>query len=595
VLQLYLANSAIFAFMKNIYSLKSMFGVILYSSFFTLPVNAQTINWAQKFSSTSNTYIRKMVTDHNKNLFTIGVFEGNISFDSAGVSKDITSLGNKDTYIAKVNKHKDLLWAVNIGSDQDDISPGLYMGLDIDSNGNVYSLSTFKATATVNSTAGNGSSITSSGGFDIFLSKHDANGALIWVLKIGGAGDDASYGIKVKNGAVYLCGSFTSTCTFNTTSGASQNLVSAGGDDAFVAKYDLNGVLDWATRGGGSGLDVAVGIDVANNGEIYVAGNFGCCGALSVTLGNSTISNLGGWGGFVAKMNAAGQWIWANAMGQTQSEGVNAIISDDLGNVFAVGIFDKANTIITSKSSGTPITIVNNGGYDAVVLSFDTAGVYKWHKVIGSSARDYGYDIILNKRNNVVVGGQFANTVNFGGASLTSVGAWDGYVAEYDKNGNFISVIGAGGTTNDEVLCLTADSIGNVFAGGYFTGTASIGATSLVSTGGMESFVFGLSYSSSTNLKSDIRSLNAHQISVSPNPFVNYIVVNSDFVINDAYSISIYDLLGKMIYTQKYLHNNDSNNSTLINLENLHLLPGTYIIDMHAGDKHYKSRLIKSN
>lgn len=572
-------------------TLISVFCITLFSA----SLDAQNIGWAQKHTSTSNSFIRKLATDSKENIYNIGVFEGDITFDSAGVGKSIRSFGSRDTYIAKFNKDKHLNWAINAGSNQDDISPGLYMGLDVDSNGNVYSLSTFKGTATISSISGSGSTITSFGGFDMFLSKHDSNGVLNWILQIGGTADESSYTLKVKNGSLYIGGSFNTTCTFNTTSGSGRNVTSAGGEDAFVAKYDLNGVLDWVTTGGGSGLDIANDLDVTSNGDIYVAGNFGCCGPSNITLGASTISNQGGWGGFIAKVNASGQWVWAIAMGGVQSEGINIIACDNLGNIFAAGIFENANTTISSRSPGTSTTLVNSGGFDAVVLSYDTAGVYRWHKVIGSTARDYVYGIVLNSRNNIVVGGQFANTVNFGGTNLTSEGAWDGYIAEYDKNGNLISILSAGGPTNDEVLCLAADLNGNVIAGGYFTGTAAFGSNVLTSAGGMESFICGVNYNAPTSLRTNNGSLRNHNIIISPNPFVSHIELKTDFEIDSDFEVNIYDLVGKIVYTETYKKEDISVKAVNINIEKALLTPGTYIIDINHGDKHYRTRVVKSN
>ena len=64
--------------------------------------------------------------------------------------------------------------------------------------------------------------------------------------------------------------------TNNPAGGNSISLVSAGGEDVFVAKYGTNQNLIWARRAGGTGNDRANGIafDIGNQGGVILAGQF---------------------------------------------------------------------------------------------------------------------------------------------------------------------------------------------------------------------------------------------------------------------------------------------------------------------------------
>ena len=72
------------------------------------------------------------------------------------------------------------------------------------------------------------------GGTDAFVSKYDAAGTLQWTRQLGTSADDVSYGVSADGlGNVYISG-----CT-----GGSLGGPNAGGNDAFVSKYDAAGTL----------------------------------------------------------------------------------------------------------------------------------------------------------------------------------------------------------------------------------------------------------------------------------------------------------------------------------------------------------------
>ncbi|MDH4038011.1 MAG: SBBP repeat-containing protein, partial [Candidatus Krumholzibacteria bacterium] len=63
-----------------------------------------------------------------------------------------------------------------------------------------------------------------------------------WSQRFGGTGTDNGYAIAVDaTGAVFVTGSFSGTANFG---GA--DLVSVGGNDIFLARYDANGQHLWS-------------------------------------------------------------------------------------------------------------------------------------------------------------------------------------------------------------------------------------------------------------------------------------------------------------------------------------------------------------
>jgi len=108
-----------------------------------------------------------------------------------------------------------------------------------------------------------------------------------------------------------------------------------------------------------------------------------------------------------------------------------------------------------------------------------------------------GVDVIramrLDGAGNIVVAGTFTGITTLGGATLTSLGGTDGFVAKYTPAGTLLWARGFGGTQNEQVTDLALDGSGNVYVGGGFEGTAGFDLTGsgfvLTSAGGEDGFI----------------------------------------------------------------------------------------------------------
>ena len=104
----------------------------------------------------------------------------------------------------------------------------------VNSNGDIYTTGAFLGTATFGST-----SLTSTGGNDIFITKHNSDGTLAWAEKMGGNADDYGNDIVLgSSGKLHTTGSFSGTADFD-PGDTTANLTSAGGSDIFTAVFGL--------------------------------------------------------------------------------------------------------------------------------------------------------------------------------------------------------------------------------------------------------------------------------------------------------------------------------------------------------------------
>jgi hypothetical protein len=124
----------------------------------------------------------------------------------------------------------------------------------------------------------------------------------------------------------------------------------------------------------------------------------------------------------------------------------------------------------------------SSGGTDILISKTNAAGQYLWVSKIGGIGDERGLTVTTDNGDNVFIGGYFSSTLTVGSASITSAGGQDAFVMKLDPSGNLIWIKSGGGLFNDATTGVTVDASGNVFCTGNFTGNASFDALSLVST-----------------------------------------------------------------------------------------------------------------
>jgi len=257
-----------------------------------------------------------------------------------------------------------------------------------------------------------------------------------WSQRFGSTGNDQGRGIAADAlGDVLVAGHFTNTVDFG-----GGDLVSAGGGDIFVAKYDAAGVHQWSQRFGSTGDDTARAAAVDGSGNVLVTGFF----VDTVDFGGGDLVSAGGWDIFVAKYDAAGVHQWSQRFGSA---------ADDLG--VAVAVDGSGNVVLTGNFQGTADfgggDLVSAGEQDIFVAKYNSAGVHQWSQRFGSVTTDFGQGVAGEGSGNVLVTGYFSGTVDFGGGNLVSAGSLEIFVAKYVS-----TLSSAGDTPEHDALSVSA-------------------------------------------------------------------------------------------------------------------------------------------
>ncbi|GEM_PF-7057975 len=442
-----------------------------------------------------------ITTDSAGNVYITGNFHGTVDFDPGAGALNLTSTGDRDSFVCRYTAAGALVWARRMGGSSGDNGYGISTEGDaiaVDAGGNVYTTGRLAGTADFDPGAG-AVNLTSAGLYDVFVSKLDPDGNYVWARRLGGSGHDEPWGIAVDGpGNVYTTGHFAVTADFN-PGPATANLTSAGSFDVFVSKLDTGGSFVWARRMGGSGDDTAAAIALDSGGNVYTTGNFAATADFDPGVGTFNLSSAGLDDSFVSKLDSSGNFVWARRWGGASSDsgGGGGIALDNTDSVYATGAFQGTSDF--DPGSGI-FNLTSAGSTDAYVNKLDSAGNFIWARRLGGSGTDEGYGIAADSAGNIYTTGYFQGTAAFGTGTfnLTSAGSNDAFISELDSSGNPVWAGQLGGSGDDRGRGVGVSRSGNVYTTGFFAGTATDfdkGACNdtLTSAGGVDIFVSHLS------------------------------------------------------------------------------------------------------
>jgi hypothetical protein len=196
----------------------------------------------------------------------------------------------------------------------------------------------------------------SAGGSDVYLRKYDPDGNEMWTRLFGSSAGDGATAISADPSGIYVAG---------TTGGVLAGGSSAGGRDAFVAKYDSNGNAIWARQSGGAFDDLAFSIDVEGTG-VYVAGRTEVYAFTDA---------------FVRKYDTEGNEVWTRQFGTDIDDEARAVDVDGTG-VYVAGWTDAT---LPGQSSA--------GFTDTFTRKYDPDGNEVWTRQFGTPDYDMAYAV----------------------------------------------------------------------------------------------------------------------------------------------------------------------------------------------------------
>lgn len=243
--------------------------------------------------------------------------------------------------------------------------------------------------------------------------------------------------------------------------------------------------LEWERAqqlGGSTGglLTQTIAVDAAGNS--HLAGYF----SGTVQLGSHTLTSQGGLDIFLARQNAAGDFLWATSAGGYDHERAGAIALDNSGNIYVAGSFEYRTTFGSA-------TLVSNGGEDVFLAKYSSSGDLLWVRSGGGRGVDTAEAIAVDAAGNAYLTGSFAYVATFGNIQLKSAGGADIFVLAFSPSGDELWGLRAGssslGFQSEAGKAIAVDGAGDIYLAGHFNGTALFGSTWLWARGNQDMFV----------------------------------------------------------------------------------------------------------
>jgi len=340
----------------------------------------------------------------------------------AGYTESFGS-GGSDAYLVQTDNNGNYNWSKSYGGDGDDAANSV-----VHTSDGGYILAGY-------------SSSFGSGGNDMFYTKTDANGNIVWSETHGGSGEEKAYSVVELSTGGYIIAGGT-------------NSFGAGNTDMYLIRLDANGALLWTKTYGGAGFDYAYDAKETNDGGYILAGYTYSYGAGSAdfylvkTDGSGTIQWTKAIGGLaddfawsVVEISSGGYAIAGNSKSfGGGEEDIYFIITDANGTPVVSKTFGG-----TSEDFGTDLTETTDGGFaitgysksftnnaeDIYLIKTDANGAEIWTNLFSGSFNDRAWAVKQSADNGYVIAG---NSQSFG---LTVVPeSWEQYIIKTSANGN---------------------------------------------------------------------------------------------------------------------------------------------------------------
>lgn len=399
-------------------------------------------NWAKQFSAPFGYFTTgfKMTTDPAGNLYITGVFNGTVDVDPGPSSYYLNAQNGWNAYLCKLDANGNFLFGQNISAGTSSI---ISDAITVDNNGDVIVGGYFNGTGDFDPGVGL-SSLSSNGNLDIFISKFNSSGQLIWNKQVGGTGVEVLNSLTT-NSANDICfgGSFTDSVDFDPGSG-SFIIISQGSSDAFVCKFNSTGAFSWVRKFKGFGQQEVTKVVVDGGNDICFYGFFDT--SIDFSSGVS-LTSFGSDDIFIGKLNNSGNLLFAKQIGGSGLDLPKGLTLDFSDNIVLTGDFQS--TDIDFDPGPQTFTLSSFLGLNsAFVCKLDNQGTLIWAKQFVGSADVNSDEVQVDSVNNIYSLGRFSGGFcDFDpSVKLFQLTAYyDLYLSKLDSAGKFVFAKQIGG------------------------------------------------------------------------------------------------------------------------------------------------------
>ncbi len=383
--------------------------------------------WATYFGGNGQSFCNAVSTDKSNNIFVVG---GSSSKKGLATSGAYQTSG--DGFLAKLDTSGHLVWGTFYGGNT---SSNINV-VKTDSNGNVC---IGGVTLDRTNIATSGAYITkyNSAGFMGFIARFSGSGGMLWSTYFGGTRDDEVHGMCTDAGGdIYITGTTLDTIGL-ATKGSFQSRL-GGYFDAFLAKFNKSGDLQWSTYFGDTGIESGNALAIDTLGEVYMFGNTNS--GKGIATNDAYQSTFGGQSGnsqplgdaFLAEFTPVGTRVWSTYFGGSGNESATAICYNPYGKIDIAGYTNSTSGISTISGYQK---IYQGGGADAYLAEFSLNGNLLSGSYFGGNSGDYAEAAAADPYGNAFIAGytsSISKIATSGSYQSAIQGGDDGFIAKFD-------------------------------------------------------------------------------------------------------------------------------------------------------------------
>lgn len=319
--------------------------------------------------------------------------------------------------------------------------------------------------------------------YDILLARFMPTGEHVWSRRYGGAGTQGAYRLELTSGGdIVIAGTYTGSFTLGTTT-----LNAAGMADVFVARLSPTGDPIWAVSGGSSTQETITDLSIDAGDNVIVCGEFQGSGSF---FGGPSIS-ASSFDVYLARLSSAGAHSWSKKLGNSAIDTRCGVATAANGDVLMLG--DFVDSFSAGGATFNSTTNMGVGTRDIYIARFAAGdGGHVWSIAPSGTGQENAYDAHVNGTAVYIVG-SFNGSLSLGGSPLSSPTSQDAFVGKLAvADGAHLFSTRIGGPGLDRALLVDTRSDGGVAVGGDFRDTVNFGGTNVSSNGDADAFVADL-------------------------------------------------------------------------------------------------------
>lgn len=235
-------------------------------------------------------------------------------------------------------------------------------------------------------------------------------------------------------------------------------------------------VTDSAQLGNGAGDNAAAWSVATHPDGVFITGSFEGTAA----FGGAPVTAGGNQNVFVLELDALGAHVDSRGYGPNNNQVGFGIASAPDGVPIVVGHFE------TGLDFGLG-AMTNGGGTDAFIVRLGDS-VTSWQRAAGSGNNQAATEVAVDASGNVFVAGTFDGSMTLGGATLTSAGGTDVFLAKLSPTGQHLFSTRFGDSAEQDASGLAVGG-GRVVLVGRNRGTVNFGGEDIPNAGDLDSYV----------------------------------------------------------------------------------------------------------